>query len=67
MTTSSDDTDLSDNVVSIETSPMEAEVESTNNEVMTEQTAENRAVEEVTTEELSQSKDLDLNDETENV
>lgn len=67
VTTSSDDTDLSDNVVSIETSPMEAEVESTNNEVMTEQTAENRAVEEVTTEELSQSKDLDLNDETENV
>lgn len=67
VTTSSDDADLSDNVVSTETSPMEAEVESTNNEVMTEQTAENRAVEEVTTEELSQSKDLDLNDETENV
>lgn len=67
MTTLSDDTDLSDKVVSTEISPMETEVESTNDEVMTEQTEENGVVEEVTTEELSQSKDSDLNDETENM
>lgn len=67
VTTLSDDTDLSDKVVSTEISPMETEVESTNVEVMTEQTEENGVVEEVTTEELSQSKDSDLNDETENM
>lgn len=67
VTTLSDDTDLSDKVVSTEISPMETEVESTNDEVMTEQTEENGVVEEVTTEELSQSRDSDLNDETENM